>query len=792
MRVFFMEKKFFITYQVLTFIFTIYFSFVFDTFALKAGAVKVEITPGLGVPLNGYGARLGKGARAVHDPLWAHVLYLADDKTELFLVSLDLCVVDRELREKILLMAPENFPLQNIIISATHTHNGFGGMCKSYPIRFVSGRYIPELVETTARAISQALQDAKGKAQNAVLGYGTIQQNDLTCNRRYPGGPTDPQIGFIVIENANGDEIAIIANMAGHPTSIGDEDFYSFSADYPGYFYLEIEQLASPGCVPFFLNGAEGNQTIQAPEQTSGWARTEKVGRLLAQRVFEAQKNVPLSDVKLKLTAQEVLLPESVATFFPEKVLLHSLQINGLAISFFPGELCVEYALQLREHALSAGYKAHFTVGLTNDYLVYFVPKHLLFDKTYEAGAHFFGPQAEKWVLNTCLSLLEISKPELQNPEVDFPQVNNVGDITVVNLVGSAYERGHARGQFSRELIQKRFEQLVQNPVKEGRYLPEKGFFASIPSSWVNMSSLILPAMAISIRPWAKKIHTEIIDELIGISDGSEVPFDNLWLLQNAINIQNAQSLNPLFDTPLCTAFAISGERAGVKDILVAHTIDWTINESPLVFSHKPTNGETFIEITFPWFNGVICGMNRSGIVLSITRDLLIKTNLTEDSPGPELTLRHVLSTCSTFESAMDEILKVNIPPAYHVILAGKSNKGKWTTQVFPNPDDTATQTFSKQGVLLGCGSITNASEFTLKRYSDLLKHLESERIISPDELKTIMTSEKNPDGTSSQVWNENSRLCVIFEPAENKVWLSIRNNEGKPSEFISIDTGNL
>lgn len=779
---------------ILCFILSVLFLYPFHAVALKAGAVKAEITPDLGVPLNGYGARLGKGARAVHDPLWAHVLYLADDETELFLISLDLCAVDRELREKVIAMAPENFPPQNIIMTATHTHNGFGGMCKSYPIRFVSGRYIPELVERTARIISQALRDAKGKAQNAVLGYGSIQQNDLTCNRRYPGGPMDPQIGFIVIEDANGNEIAIIANMAGHPTSIGDEDFYSFSSDYPGYYYLEIEALASPGCVPFFLNGAEGNQTIQSPEQSSGWARTEKVGRLLAQRVYEAQKNVTLSDAKLQLTAQEILLPMSIATFFPEKVLFHSLHVNGLAISFFPGELCVEFALRLREYALGAGYKTHFTVGLANDYLVYFVPKHLLFDKTYEAGAHFFGPQAEKWVLNTCLSLLGIEKPELQNPTVDFPQIDKTNqDISIVNLSGTSYERGYARGKFSKEQIQKRFEELIQKPVLEGRYLPEKGFFSSIPSSWINMSSLILPAMAISIRPWAKKIHPEIIDELIGISDGAEMPFDKIWLLQNAINLQNAQSYNPLFDTPLCTAIAIFGERAGAKDVLVAHTVDWAINELPVIFRHQPANGINFIEIGFPWFDGTICGMNKDGIVLSITRDASIKTNLSEDTLGPEFTVKHILSTCNTLESAVEEVSKITIPPTYHILLAGKNNKGKWTTLLFPapKPEDTLAQNLYKQGVLLGCGSIANATETTVKRYSKLLKKLEDERIISTEELKTIMTSFDNQDTSPAQIWNENSRLSVIFEPTENKIWLSVRNNDGNPSEFIPIESGN-
>ena len=793
------RKFYFFNFYLFIPLFTVFFLLlnITDSFALKAGAVKAEITPDLGIPLNGYGARLGKGARAVHDPLWAHVLYISDDETELFLVSLDLCLVDRELRDKVISMAPENFPPQNIIMTVTHTHNGFGGMCKQYPLRFISGRYIPELVERTARIISQALRDAKANAKNAVLGYGTIPQEDLTCNRRYSGGPRDSQIGFIAIEDANGSEIAIIANMAGHPTSVDTEgdDLYSFSADYPGYFYLEIESLAAAGCVPFFLNGAEGNQTIQAPEQTSGWARTEKVGRLLAQRVYEAQKNISLSEAKLKLIAQEIALPMSIMEFFPQKTLFQSLQINDLAISFFPGELCVEYALQLREHVLGAGFKAHFTVDLANDYLMYFVPPHLLFDKTYEAGMNFFGPQAEKWVLNTCLSLLNIEKPEFQNKDFDMPEVQKTEqNLSIVKLVGTPYECGFARGKFAKNIIQKRFEELIQQPTQKGKYLSQQGMASIIPAAWVDMSTLLLPTMAIGIRPTIKKLHQEVIDELIGVSDGTSIPFDKIWLLQNTMNIQQAQSFDPLFDTPLCTAVTISGERAGAKDILIGHTVDWEIDELPVVFSYKPANGIPFVEIGFTWFNGTFCGMNEAGIVLSITRDTGTLTDLSKDVPGPEFTLKHVLLNCANIETAISEVANITIPPSYHIILAGKNNEGKWMTYVFPEPDpnDATAQTLKSEGILLGCASLSGASETTAKRYSNLLRQLENERIVSPDELKTMMTTTNSEDTSLSQLWNEHSRFNVVFEPTEKKVSISIRTNDNKPSEYFSLEIGNI
>ena len=69
--------------------------------ALEAGAAKIEITPPLGTPLNGYFDRLGRGAVAVHDDLWVRCLYLSDGETQLLLVNADLCFIHPELRAKV-------------------------------------------------------------------------------------------------------------------------------------------------------------------------------------------------------------------------------------------------------------------------------------------------------------------------------------------------------------------------------------------------------------------------------------------------------------------------------------------------------------------------------------------------------------------------------------------------------------------------------------------------------------------------------------------------------------------
>lgn len=758
-------------------------AFCSELHSLLAGASKIEITPELGVPLNGYGARFGRGAINEHDPLWARVLYLSDGETEVVLVSLDLCVVDRKLREKVLSLLPDGLPRDNVIITATHTHNGFGGMESDYPIRFVSGRYIPELVESTARKILEAIKSAVDDKKPAVIGYGVIHQQDLTCNRRYPHGPYDSQVGIIALQDSNGSDIAIIANMAGHPTSIGDEDFYSFSADYPGFYYSEIENLSGGRCIPIFLNGAEGNQTIHAPEGTSGWARTEKVGKLLAQRVWEARKTLVYKDAKLKLITRKVKTPPSIAEFAPKETILQALIINDLAISLFPGELCVEYALKLREYAIGSGYNYHFTVGLANDYLLYFVPVDLLFDKIYESAMNLYGTQAERWVLKECLNTIGVQLPDA-NPSKAFETNSLSNGAQLLKVSGSAYERGFQRGDYAKSIIEKRYEELILAPVKEGRYVPKSGFFSFIPYSIIDASNLLIPFVAISIRPWAGKLTENTKAEIIGMSDGAGLSFDEVWLLQNAMNIRFANDYAPLFNTPLCTSVAIFGEKAGACDLLIAHTADWEIEESPIVISHSPNDGLKFIEVTFPWFSGFLCGMNEAGIVISITKEIMGNYSLGSSEPPLEIALKDVLSSSREYGDAYKRIMSINIPVGYHILLGGKRTNNGWEATVLPNANSNTTP--PEKGIVLGCGDYTTAGESTRHRYGVLLQKIGEERIVSADELKQFITTGAEKDVPDS-VWNKDSRFSVVFEPTAKKVWIAVAGKDGKPTNFESV-----
>src|SRR5581483_11399753 len=92
---------------------------------LQAGAAVVDITPGAGILMGGYGARQGVST-GIHDPLHVRVLALDDGETRLVLAVCDLVGVPAELANaaRELIARDVGVPPHCVCVSATHTHSG--------------------------------------------------------------------------------------------------------------------------------------------------------------------------------------------------------------------------------------------------------------------------------------------------------------------------------------------------------------------------------------------------------------------------------------------------------------------------------------------------------------------------------------------------------------------------------------------------------------------------------------------------------------------------------------------
>ena len=237
---------------------------------MKVGAAAVEITPPLGLEMDGYGARLG-GASGVHDPLWARALVAEGrDGTAIGLVVADLLGIEPRLQGQIAdeVLASTGIPRERLQLAGTHTHSGPAFRAPS-DAEHVVGAHIAE-------AVSRAWEGRREAA--AAVGMGTV--DGIAENRRPNGGPVDRRVTVTRFDGVDGEPIATLVNYGCHPTTLGPNNLL-YSADFPGVVCAQVE--ATSGGVAIFSTGPQGdvNPGGYSPEGSM-------VGVVVPWRTFES------------------------------------------------------------------------------------------------------------------------------------------------------------------------------------------------------------------------------------------------------------------------------------------------------------------------------------------------------------------------------------------------------------------------------------------------------------------------------------------------------------------------
>ncbi len=254
---------------------------------LRAGAVTSNITPPLGVSING-NFQDAKAAY-IHDELHARCLVLDNGDTRIAFVVVDSCLIPREIFDDAKRMIHEQTGLapDHILISSTHTHSApssvsiYQSEADTNYVAFLKTR----IVDVVRRAIHN-LTPARigwgaGSEPNQVFnrrwrmkpgamlanpfgGMDQVRMNPPVANPNLlePAGPTDPGITFISVQSTNGHPIALLANYSLH--YVGGVPADEISADYYGAFAKRIAELLNaehqdPPFVGIMCNGTSGD-----------------------------------------------------------------------------------------------------------------------------------------------------------------------------------------------------------------------------------------------------------------------------------------------------------------------------------------------------------------------------------------------------------------------------------------------------------------------------------------------------------------------------------------------------
>src|SRR5207249_3689109 len=390
---------------------------------MEVGVASCDITPDVNahkVPLAGYGARRGKPATGVHDPLHAKVLFLREGKKTMALVTCDLRSVTPQLKELALQKAADvGLTADTLFLCASHTHDG----PSIFPEKFWQlqfGQCDAAVVEGIASAIAQALRAAARNLAPAKVGFGCQREGEFTRNRRWhydnaarqaahETPAVNPLLSILRVDGVDGKCRALLVHFATHPTILGASNML-ISAEWPGVLQQELEG-AFPGAVAFYCNGAEGDQSPEGAQGADEFERVKDFGTRLAQRARTLAQGIatepkqPVGIVRIKPELPPISFSPGARNgpyksyepaakeALPKQAEIQVLRIGDTVLAGLPGEPICEVGLETQKEVATAGFQSVLVIGLANDYLGYIVN-----EKEYPHGGYevdersYYGP----------------------------------------------------------------------------------------------------------------------------------------------------------------------------------------------------------------------------------------------------------------------------------------------------------------------------------------------------------------------------------------------------------------
>ena len=248
---------------------------------LRAGAAKVDVTPPVGFPMWGYGARHDKPSDGVLDPLHARALVIEAGGRRVALVGLDLGrAPTRQSMTSLRARVKAEAGVEHVFLVASHTHHGPVLELDDWPDR--KAPYVRQL-EDKLVAVIRAAADGLKPAR-----YG-VAAKEVPWNRnrhsKRDDKPVDRELLVLRVEDEAGKPIAHAVNFAAHPT-MHDAKVMKFSADYPGALAAWVEKETGAPCL--FLQGASGDLSANAGEERG----PERFGQALGREVLALAKTI--------------------------------------------------------------------------------------------------------------------------------------------------------------------------------------------------------------------------------------------------------------------------------------------------------------------------------------------------------------------------------------------------------------------------------------------------------------------------------------------------------------------
>jgi neutral ceramidase len=424
---------------------------------LLAGAAKIVITPPVGLDLCGFGNRPGPST-SVHDDLCAAALYLESDQQAL-IITCDLIGLDRESVREVRagIQAATGVASGSIMIGCSHTHSGPATPCIA-GLGKIDADYLAvlkrKLVGLGKMAHDSRQPCALGTLREPVsvgINRREMREAGMTIGRN-ERGLTAPWVDVVAVDTMDGRPLARYFVHAAHAVTLSGLEI---SADWPGYAQRIVERVYGDGCVAMFGQGCCGNINSE-PRGTFDIAEAQ--GRVMAGAVVKAAEYaLKQAEVEIACASVDLALPcfdpppvaeaqaqveafrqaaagpernyglrmmdagdiawaerllalaQAGATNLTRPYEVQAMRLGDLLLVGLPGEVFVEYALQIDEGAPQA---QTATMAYANDNVGYVPTAAAYAEGGYEVtqAIRFYGdtmlrPESERMIVAAALEL---------------------------------------------------------------------------------------------------------------------------------------------------------------------------------------------------------------------------------------------------------------------------------------------------------------------------------------------------------------------------------------------------
>ncbi|MCX8534465.1 C45 family autoproteolytic acyltransferase/hydolase [Chryseobacterium luquanense] len=405
--------------------------------------------------------------------------------------------------------------------------------------------------------------------------------------------------------------------------------------------------------------------------------------------------------------------------------------------------------------------------------------------------------------------------PEVNQYTLEIPKVEKINDSTFsfnqnyltknkqqlweLYIKGNPLQLGYNNGALTQNLMQKQ-EEIFFSKV-EG-FVPSKfkqkllrGFL-----KWYN-------------RKMYLNVREDFQAELYGLSQYSSDKYDFIApKFRRAMYLHGAHDIGHAMQDLMvvgCTSLAVWNENTENGDLLIGRNFDFSVGEdfskNKLIEFVEPENGIPYMSVSWPGMIGVVSGMNKEGITVTINAGRS-KIPLTAKTPI-SLVTREILQYAKNIDEAIAIARKRKVFVSESILVGSANDKKAVIIEVSPknfgvyNAANSSrvfcTNHFQSEAYKNDKKNqkhiIESHSEY---RYEKLQELLQEKPKLNPEKIASILRDKSGLKDKSIGYGNEKAinqllaHHAVIFSPEKRLVWVS--SNPYQLGEFVCYDLNEI